>query len=348
MTKAVELAIKVSADASDASTAFEDAGGAARAMADDVDQAARTTDAAADRLGNAAEAADGVASSTAQAAGGIGDLGGALALMPGPLGAVGSGMESLSPALMGVTGAADLANLALASNVVQSTRAKAAQIAHAVATRTISAATKAYAAVQWVLNAALAANPIGLVIIAVVALVAVIVLAYKKSETFRQVVDVAMKAVKLYLFGVIIVIRELVQWIAEKAPGAWDKLKDAAVSAAKWIADKLSWYFDTVTTPIQAIIDLVDSLLDKISNIDLPDVSDIPIVGGLLGKAGGILGRTAVDGTSGSGAYIDARTYVTLDGSGVVDEAAVARALEPVLARQAVRLGQLVEAAPAW
>lgn len=46
-------------------------------------------------------------------------------------------------------------------------------------------------------------------------------------------------------------------------------------------------------------------------------------------------------------AGVDARTFVTVDGSGIVDEAAVARALEPVLARQRERLGQILPA-PMW
>lgn len=59
-----------------------------------------------------------------------------------------------------------------------------------------SAVTKVAAAVQWLLNAAMTANPIGLVVIAIVALVAALIIAYKKSETFRRIVDGAFKAVK--------------------------------------------------------------------------------------------------------------------------------------------------------
>lgn len=57
------------------------------------------------------------------------------------------------------------------------------------------AATVAWTAVQWLLNSALFANPIGLVILAIVALVAIFVVAYKKSETFRRIVDKAFSAV---------------------------------------------------------------------------------------------------------------------------------------------------------
>lgn len=60
----------------------------------------------------------------------------------------------------------------------------------------MSGVTKGAAAAQWLLNAALTANPIGLIIVGLVALGAGLVLAYKKSETFRKVVDGAFRAVK--------------------------------------------------------------------------------------------------------------------------------------------------------
>jgi hypothetical protein len=64
------------------------------------------------------------------------------------------------------------------------------------ATKIVTAATKAYAAIQWLLNAALTANPIGIVIVALAALGAGLVIAYKKSETFRNIVNGAFDAVK--------------------------------------------------------------------------------------------------------------------------------------------------------
>jgi phage-related protein len=61
----------------------------------------------------------------------------------------------------------------------------------------VKAATVAWTAVQWLLNAALNANPIGLVTIAIAGLVAGIVIAYNKSETFRDVVQAALKVVRI-------------------------------------------------------------------------------------------------------------------------------------------------------
>ena len=84
----------------------------------------------------------------------------------------------------------------------------------------VKVATAAWTAAQWLLNAALTANPIGLVIVALAALVAAIVLAYTKSETFRNVVKAAMDAVKTAIQAV---------------DTAFDKLLQAATAAFNWV-----------------------------------------------------------------------------------------------------------------
>lgn len=72
-----------------------------------------------------------------------------------------------------------------------------AQLVLANATQlAMATAAKVAAAGQWLLNAALSANPIGLVIAALAALVAAVVLAWKNSETFRNVVTGAWNAIK--------------------------------------------------------------------------------------------------------------------------------------------------------
>jgi hypothetical protein len=73
-----------------------------------------------------------------------------------------------------------------------------ATVATVIAQKAAAAASKAWAAAQWLLNVALDANPIGLVIVAIAALVAGIIIAYKKSETFRIIVQAVAKAVVGY------------------------------------------------------------------------------------------------------------------------------------------------------
>ena len=65
----------------------------------------------------------------------------------------------------------------------------AVMAAYLVQQALVNTATKAWTAVQWLLNAALTANPIGIVIAVIAALVAGIIVAYNHSETFRAIVD---------------------------------------------------------------------------------------------------------------------------------------------------------------
>lgn len=62
-------------------------------------------------------------------------------------------------------------------------RATTAMIAKGIADKAVAIGTKAAAAAQWIFNAAMSANPIGLVIIAIVALIAGIILLVKNWDT---------------------------------------------------------------------------------------------------------------------------------------------------------------------
>lgn len=69
-------------------------------------------------------------------------------------------------------------------------------LALAVQEKAMAVASKVWAAAQWILNTALTANPIGLVIVAVGALVVAFVLAYKKVGWFRHLVQGAFGAIR--------------------------------------------------------------------------------------------------------------------------------------------------------
>jgi hypothetical protein len=74
---------------------------------------------------------------------------------------------------------------------------------YAIYVRIVAAVTKAWAAVQAALNVVMTANPLGLIILAVIGLVAAFVIAYKRSETFRNVVDGAFRAIKNVVMSVV-------------------------------------------------------------------------------------------------------------------------------------------------
>lgn len=116
-----------------------------------------------------------------------------------------------------------------------------------------AAATGTATVAQTGLNAAMAANPIGAVILAIEALIAVGVLLYKNWDTIKA------GAQSLWNKFKDVSIR-----IGTAFSGAFDKVKNAAKTALEWVADKLSW------------------LNDKIESI--------PILGSLYKGAKGVLG----------------------------------------------------------
>ncbi|MFJ8883602.1 phage tail tape measure protein [Streptomyces sp. NPDC102402] len=68
--------------------------------------------------------------------------------------------------------------------------------AYSMAIRGVAAVTRVWAAAQALFNAVMALNPITLIIIGVVALGAALVVAYKKSETFRNIVNGVWSGIK--------------------------------------------------------------------------------------------------------------------------------------------------------
>jgi phage-related protein len=66
----------------------------------------------------------------------------------------------------------------------------------ALKTKLAAAATKVWAGVQAVFNAIMSANPIALIVIGIAALIAAVVLAYKKFEWFRNFVHTVLNALK--------------------------------------------------------------------------------------------------------------------------------------------------------
>ncbi|MSZ75527.1 MAG: hypothetical protein F2667_00300 [Actinobacteria bacterium] len=112
-----------------------------------------------------------------------------------------------------------------------------------------SVATTAWTAAMWLLNAAFLANPIGAVILVVVALVAAFVVAYKKSETFRTIVDATWSVIKkgkwlllglLGPFGLIVGAFITAYKHSDRFRGAVDGLWGGVLKPfGAWVRDKL-------------------------------------------------------------------------------------------------------------
>lgn len=131
---------------------------------------------------------------------------------------------------------------------------RVAMVAAAVASGVVRVATLAWTAVQWLLNAALTANPIGLVVVAIAALVAGIIYAYRNSETFRNIIQAVWAAIK-------VAIAATVNWITgtvwPSLQRAWDQLASGARTLWSWITT--AW--NGIKTVISVQINLIRAVV---------------------------------------------------------------------------------------
>lgn len=309
--KAAQLAIRLSeTGAEDAARALDHVASSADNMGSKVESAGRSAEKGAAGLDKTAEGADEVASKGAQAAGAMSGLGD---LIGGPFGAA---MQTGGIALQAAADSGDLLNAALENSVVSSLRAKAATVGKTVADKASAVATRTMTIAQKALNLAQRASPIGLIIAGVLLLVGALILAYKRSATFRAIVDKAMSVAKAGVDKVVGAFKALgpvvgkvmafigdvvgkyvglyvkaFQLVLKGATAAWDSIKKAASDSIGWLIDKAkdiktdvvgafdvlkekgTAAFQALIDPIQHIIDLVDSVLDKIKSIHVPDIN---------------------------------------------------------------------------
>lgn len=135
----------------------------------------------------------------------------------------------------------------VASNSVALATYKIGQIASTAWTWIVTGATAAWTAAQWLLNAALSANPIGLIIIGVIALIAVVVLIINKWDEWGA-------ALSIFL-GPLGMIISLIQSFRRN----WDMIKEAFASEGilgglKAIGKVI---LDSLLMPVEQLLSLI-------------------------------------------------------------------------------------------
>lgn len=139
----------------------------------------------------------------------------------------------------------------------------------AVTIGTIVVALKAWTIAQAAFNLVMAANPIMLVVVALAGLTAGLVMAYKKSETFRNIVDALGRTVKEVFQSIWDIMRTTVRIVSDIAfklfeiytwpyRKAWEVIKvllDKIPEAARWVYDRVRYYFGLVKTAMTSPID---------------------------------------------------------------------------------------------
>ena len=181
-------------------------------------------------------------------------------------------------------------------------------------TKVVAAATKVWAAAQWLLNAAMSANPIGLAIIAVAALTAGVVLAYRHSARFREIVQSAFATAKqnaVLLLGPIGLLIRAFQLLYEKSGTV-----RAAVKAA----------METIKDAIDAVLDAVNRLIGALGRIHVPSI-DLP-------------GPLALPAPAAAGRSTSSGPVVNVSITGAIDPESTALAIRRVLERYDRRRGR--------
>lgn len=220
--------------------------------------------------------------------------------------------------------------IAVASITVAVLAVNAAQKAYAAGAVVVTAATKGWAAAtktaraaQIAFNIAMALSPIGVLVAGVALLVAGLVLAYKKSDRFRAIVNGAFRAV---VDGA----KAAVGWIKDKWPillaiitgpfglavlaitKNWDKIKAGATAVKDWIGQKFDAILtkiktiasnirDALLAPFEKLRDLIEDIIEKLKKVKAPDLN--PFNGRRVAGAGS-------SSYSSSGAVEVAQTYV--------------------------------------
>lgn len=189
----------------------------------------------------------------------------------------------------------------------------AAALAYAAASNVVRVATVAWTAAQKLLNIALRANPIGLVVTAIGLLVGALVTAYNKSDSFRTIVD--------KVAGV----------LSGAVRGAIDAVSGAVQTLVGWLQTAIGW---------------VEDLIAWLGRIKAPSFS-------LPGRSGRAAPSSATAPTMSRAGYAPAAGYststagagITVNVTGALDPDAVARQIGRVLATHARHTGRPV---PAW
>jgi hypothetical protein len=233
--------------------------------------------------------------------------------------------------------------------------ANAAMKVWPIVTGAAKAATIAWTVAQRLLNLALASNPIGLVIAAVALLVVGLIIAYKKSETFRNIVNASLNSVAAAAGAlarafahVVDAARSAFGWIVDHWRYAafafgplgagivllanhFDKVKAVGVAAFNAIAGvvrALSGAIDAVIASVKSLIGWLGKI--HVPKINLPHIPGTKAAGGYGYGAPAPAGQAVVAGGGG----------VTVNFYGPTDPEGAARAIARVLRAHEARQGR--------
>lgn len=241
-----EIKLTFAGDATALTRAFDKAGDGAKEMATDFDKA----DGASGRLNSGVKGMNGVIDSSESKFMGAADLADGLSTSLG---------LNIGPAIEMSRAFGDMAGgfTALLGPALDGMTDKLGKT---------KIATQLQTGAQRLLNAVMKGNPIFLVVGILAALAAGFVLAYKKSETFRKIVDGAMSGVK-----------KAIGWVGDKFTWLWDKLETVVGK----VTDLFKGVAEIITAPYRLAFNGIATLWNNtVGKISFSIPSWVPGIGG--------------------------------------------------------------------
>lgn len=147
------------------------------------------------------------------------EIGAQVGMIAMSMGTLASGLKTVATTIF----TASKALVLFTANIIKN---KVATLAVAAAQKVVAAATALWKGVQMALNLVLSANPIGLVIDAIAALVAGVILAYNHCETFRNICNKLWAIIKPLGQAIMNGLVKALSWVVDKAKQAWNWLKN--------------------------------------------------------------------------------------------------------------------------
>ncbi len=163
---------------------------------------------------------------------------------------------------LGVAKAKDIA-LSAALNLMYAKDAVVKGLATAK-TIALAAAQKGAAAAQWLINAAMNANPIGIVITLIAALVAAFVLLWNNNEGFRNFFIGMWNQIQTVFSGVVTWLGEQLTNIAQWFTDTWNTVSNAVTTAVNAVSSVINAVFGAIVTYINTVVNTWKTVLTTV------------------------------------------------------------------------------------
>lgn len=269
-----QVTLTFAGDADKLERSFGQVGAASKGMTEEVGKSSKS-------LSDFSETTDRTATKASTAYGAMGALGSGLTLVGQDGGPVGTTLMTVGLAFDFISGVTDLATIALESNTVSRIANSVATAAGTVAAGAAAVASTVWSGAQWLLNAALNANPIGLVVIGIIALIAIIEVIVHNTKFFKDL-----------WAGTWDFMKAVGAWFAGPFAGffvdTWHKILDFGEGTLKWFRDlpgmlgkALSKIADFLLSPFRGAFNAIaDAWNSTIGSLHWTVPSWVPFVGG--------------------------------------------------------------------